>query len=169
MKALAELKQELQEGWKSIAEGWGQVRERAASALTRFKPTERSGVPVPSDQGGFFALTAPTWAMLAGEVFEDKHRIVVRLEVPGMEVKDFDLQVNDKLLVVRGEKGISREKTEGRYHLLECAYGSFHRAIALPAAVRADKVEASYRQGVLRIELPKLESTQPSLIEVKVR
>ncbi|MGH6626645.1 MAG: Hsp20/alpha crystallin family protein [Burkholderiaceae bacterium] len=169
MKAFAELKQDLQEGWKSIAEGWTHMRERTANALTRFKPTERSGAPVQRAQDGLAALTAPSWAMLAGEVFEGDRRIVVRLEVPGMEAKDFDLQVNDKLLIVRGEKDFSREKNVGHYHLLECAYGSFHRAIALPAAVRADKVEASYRQGVLRIELPKVESTPPRQVEVRVR
>ena len=168
MKAFAELKQELQEGWKSIAEGWSHVRERAANALTRFKPTDRSGAPVQSGEGGLFPLTAPAWAMLAGEVFEDSRRVVVRLEVLGMDAKDFDLQVTDSLLVVRGEKRFSREASEGCYRVLECAYGSFHRTIPLPMAVRADKVEASYRNGVLRIELPKVETAAARPIEVKV-
>jgi len=170
MKALSELKQDLQAGWKTVAEGWSHMREHAANALTRFKPAEGSGVratAITDDES--FPLRVPTWAMLAGEVFEDKNRIVVRLEVPGMEAKDFDLRVQDKLLVVRGEKSISRETGEGRYQLRECAYGSFHRAISLPAAVRSDRVEASYRNGVLRIELPKVTQATSKIIEVKVR
>lgn len=166
MKALSELKQDLRAGWRTVADGWSHLREHAANALTRFKPAEGSGVPGTKNQS--LALTAPAWAMLAGEVFEDDGRIVVRIEVPGMEAKDFDLSVQDNLLVVRGEKCHSRETGGGRYQLRECAYGSFHRTILLPAAVRSDQAQASYQRGVLRVELPKALPAQSKLIEVKV-
>jgi HSP20 family protein len=95
--------------------------------------------------------------MLGGEVFEDEQRIVVRLEVPGMEKSDLDIQVEDDQLVVAGEKRFERESTEGRWHTLQCAYGSFRRVIPLPAPVKSEEARASYRNGVLRVELPKRE------------
>jgi len=99
--------------------------------------------------------------MLGGDAFEDDERVVVRLEAPGMERDDFDVQVVGDALVVRGEKKFERESTEGRWRVLQCAYGSFHRSVPLPAAVRADAAQASYRNGVLRVELPKREPAAP--------
>jgi HSP20 family protein len=72
-----------------------------------------------------------------------------------MERDDFDLQVLDDYLVVRGEKQLERERTEGQYHVTECAYGSFERAIPLPGEVETGKARARYTRGVLRVELPK--------------
>ena len=101
------------------------------------------------------------WAMIGGDVFEDDRRVMVRLEVPGMERKDFHIEVLDDTLTVRGEKRFERESTEGRWRMLQCAYGSFQRTFALPAAVQADAAKASYRNGVLRIELRKLKPQAP--------
>lgn len=170
MNAITELKQGLSEGWKSIAEGWNHVRERAGSAMTRYR-SEAPGSPraaADPDSDGL-PLASPSWGLLLGEVFEDKDRIVVRLEAPGMDAKDFDLQVDGDLLRVRGEKRSSRESGDGRYRLLECAYGTFERSIRLPAEVRADKAAAAYRKGVLRIELPKVETRAPRQVTVKVK
>jgi len=69
---------------------------------------------------------------------------------------------------VRGEKRFERELTEGRWRVLQCAYGSFHRTVPLPAAVRGDAARASYRNGVLKVELPKLVPAQPRTVAVKV-
>jgi HSP20 family protein len=80
----------------------------------------------------------------------------VNLEVPGMEAGDFDIEVVEDLLVIRGEKRVEREDTGGgRYFLLERAYGAFERAIHLPAEVEQDRAEANYRRGVLSVSLPK--------------
>jgi HSP20 family protein len=59
------------------------------------------------------------------------------------------------VLIVRGEKGIQKEHTEGHYHVKECAYGRFERAIGLPDEVDSDQAQAGYKNGILRIELPK--------------
>ena len=72
-----------------------------------------------------------------------------------MEREDFTVQVVDDVLVVQGQKRSKREETRGRYHVLECAYGRFERAIALPAAVDPDAAAATYRRGVLTVDLPK--------------
>jgi HSP20 family protein len=101
-------------------------------------------------------------------VFEDDKRLVVRLEAPGMAKSDFDIQVQDGALVVRGEKRFERESTEGRWRVLQCAYGSFLRTVPLPTPVKGDQARASYRNGVLRVELPKLEPGPPQVTKISV-
>ena len=95
-------------------------------------------------------------------------KVVVRLEAPGMEGADFDIEVVENYLVIRGQKNIERERTDGRYHILECAYGSFERALPLPEDVVADKAKASYKRGVLRVELPKSAAARHRRIDVQV-
>lgn len=116
------------------------------------------------DDDCYFA--SDRWSMLGGEVFEDDKRLVVRLEVPGMVKDDFDLQVLEDALVVRGEKRF--ESSEGRWRVLQCAYGSFRRVVPLPTAVLADQARASYRNGALKIELPKAVPSSPKPRTIKV-
>ena len=85
-----------------------------------------------------------------------------------MHKQDFDIQVLDQYLVVRGEKQVERERSEGRYHVTECAYGSFERAIPLPEEVESAKAKASYKKGVLRVELPKSAASRRRTIHVDV-
>lgn len=166
MKAIAELKQGLSEGWKSFADGWDQIRQRAGTALTRYRRDRLPEHPQPVDD--HFPLASPNWGLLAGEVFEDRDKVVVRLEAPGMDLKDFDLQVEGRMLRIRGEKRSERETADGAWRMTERAYGSFERSIRLPAEVRVEKAGATYRQGVLRIELPKLQARAPKRVKVKV-
>ena len=168
MKAMAELKQGLSEGWKSLVEGWEQVRARAGTALTRYRRDRLPEHPEPVDDDDFW-LACPSWGLLAGEVFEDRDKVVVRLEAPGMDVKDFDLHAEGRMLRVRGEKHSRRESGEGAWRMTECAYGTFERTLRLPAEVRVDLAKATYRRAVLRIELPKLEARAPKRINVKVQ
>jgi HSP20 family protein len=93
---------------------------------------------------------------------------VVRLEVPGMDKNDLDIGVQDGALVVHGEKRFEQENTEGRYRVLQCAYGSFRRVVPLPVAVLADRAQATYRNGVLRVELPKAEHEMPRKTAIRV-
>lgn len=170
MNKMTEWKQGLGEVWHSVADGWRQLRERATGALTRFTPVRASapanpaGEPELGEPGHF---PAATWALLAGDVFEDDDKVVVRLEAPGLEKDDFDLEVRSDALVVRGEKRFEGERTEGRFRVRQCAYGSFHRAIPLPVPVQADRAHATYRNGVLRIELPKAAHARARRIEVR--
>ena len=78
------------------------------------------------------------------------------------------VQVVGDSLVVRGEKRFERESGEGRWRVVQCAYGSFHRSVPLPAAVKADEARASYRNGVLRVELPKQQPAQPKTLQIRV-
>jgi len=93
--------------------------------------------------------------VLAAELHDEDDRIVVRLEAPGMEKDDFDIEVNEQWLRVSGEKRVERQHSEVRYHIVECAYGRFERSIPLPEPVQSDGAKARYRCGVLTIELPR--------------
>jgi len=150
-----DIKQSVNSLWASATEGWQRLRRSAADSLTSFKSEDRVSLPPRSEVDDAFYLPSIGWSMLGGNVFEDDRRVVVRIEVPGMEKENFNIEVVDEMLVIRGQKRFERESSEGRYRLLQCAYGSFRREVSLPVPVQVDKAEATYRNGVLRIELPK--------------
>lgn len=163
-----ELKQGFASFWDSVAEGWQHLRRTASSALTGFRPGAQTNLPARSEVDDTFYLPSIGWSMLGGDVFEDEMRVVVRLEVPGMDKNEINVEVDGDTLVVRGEKRFQREETEGRYRVLQCAYGSFRRAVPLPVPVLADQAKASYRDGVLRVELPKRRVEAPKRQTVRV-
>lgn len=152
----------------SVSEGWDRLRHTASTALTRFLPSERTALPAAQDIDDGAFRPGNAWAMLGGDVFEDAERVLVRIEAPGLQKDDFDVQVQGQTLVVRGEKRFERESTEGRWRTLQCAYGAFERQIALPVPVKTDAARADYRQGVLRIELPKQAPATPQSVTVNV-
>ena len=106
--------------------------------------------------------------MLGGEVFEDEKRVVIRLEVPGLSKSDMDIEVYDGMLVVKGEKRFERENTDGRWRVMQCAYGTFRRVVPLSSPVLADQADATYKNGILRIELPKAAPDKPTGHTIKV-
>jgi HSP20 family protein len=167
MSTLQQLRHEVSHAWERVLEGWEHLYRRAAGALTRFSSGGRRGEPQDGDHQEI-ALRSSGWGLLAAEVFDDDDRVVVRLEAPGLDKEDLDLEVVDDYLVVRGEKQIARERTQGRYHVSECAYGCFERAIPLPDAVETGKASATYVKGVLRVELPKAPSTRRQTLTIKV-
>jgi HSP20 family protein len=152
---LDDLKQGFSTLWDSVAEGWQRLRQSAAGALIRFLPGEESNLPAKGEVDDSFYLPSHGWAFLGGDLFESADQLVVRIEIPGMRKEEFRIEVLDDILVVSGEKHFERESTEGRYRLLQCAYGSFRRTIPLPTRVLADQADARYADGVLRIVLPK--------------
>lgn len=164
MSTLEQMREGLHRVWDNLAEGWQQLRDTAANAITRFRPIKRSdNLQTTDDQ---YMLRGARWGLLAADVEEDDKRVIVRLEVPGMEASEFDISVAQDHLVVRGTKRAQREHTEGAYHIMECAYGAFERAIPLPCAVDETKTKARYKHGVLSVELPKTRSGQRRRIEV---
>ena len=110
------------------------------------------------------ALTGGTWAP-AVDVAEDAEKIPVKVEVPGMEEKDLRVNFEDGLLTVSGERQFER-KEDRNYHRIERAYGSFVRTFSLPRSVDATGIVASYRNGVLEIEIPKKEEAKPRQIQI---
>lgn len=107
------------------------------------------------------------WAP-AVDVSETADQVVVKAEVPGIEVKDIDISLTGDMLTIKGEKKSEREEKGESYHLVERSYGSFARSLKLPAVVDADKIEATYDKGVLTITCPKKEEVKPKAIEIKV-
>ena len=169
MATLRQISEGMGEAWEGLMDGWRRLYRRAAGAITRFGPGARDRRTADTQQSREIAIRSAGWGVLACEVYDDEDRVVVRLEAPGMEKDDFNLQVLEDHLVVRGEKQMERERSEGGYHITECAYGSFERAIPLPAGVETDAASASYRHGVLRVELPKSAAHRRRSISVKVK
>ncbi len=111
-------------------------------------------------------LWAEEWAP-AVDVAEAPDKVTVKAEVPGLDPKEIDISLVGDLLTIKGEKKSEREEKKETYHLVERSYGSFTRALRLPAAVNADKIEASYDKGVLTITCPKKEPVKPKAITIK--
>jgi HSP20 family protein len=102
------------------------------------------------------------------DVYEDEQRIVLKLEVPGMQESDFDIQMENNLLTVRGERKFEKEEKEENFHRIERRYGSFYRSFTVPNTVNAESIKASYDAGVLKIELEKRAEAKPKQIKVQV-
>lgn len=107
------------------------------------------------------------WAP-ALDVSETKDAIVVKAEVPGADPKDIQLSLQDQTLVLKGEKRHEKEEKDEHYYRAERSYGTFVRAVRLPAAVDGSKVTASFKQGVLVVTLPKAPAAKGSAIPIKV-
>jgi HSP20 family protein len=104
----------------------------------------------------------------AVDIYEDPQKVVLKLEVPGLEEKDLDVRVENHTLTVRGERKFEKEEKEENFHRIERRYGSFYRAFTLPSTVDVEHVNASYKAGVLRLELSKKPEAQPKQIKVNV-
>jgi HSP20 family protein len=103
----------------------------------------------------------------AVDVAETPEKVTVKAEIPGLDAKEIDISLVGDLLTIKGEKKSEREETKENYHLVERSYGSFSRALRLPAAVDVDQIDAKYDKGVLTITCPKKEPVKPKAIEIK--
>jgi HSP20 family protein len=101
------------------------------------------------------------------DIVDKNEAVVVTAELPGIKAEDVQLTVHDNMLTISGEKKESTEKREKDYYYAERRYGSFRRNIPLPNAVNPDKVEATCRDGVLTITLPKVEQAKAKTVKVK--
>lgn len=101
------------------------------------------------------------------DVSESDDAITVKAEMPGMEKEDIDITVSEGLLTLSGEKKDEHEEKKENYHVRESRYGSFRRTVRLPASVEADKIDASYKDGILTVSVPKSEKAKSKKIEVK--
>jgi len=102
------------------------------------------------------------------DVLETKNDLVVRAEIPGIDPKDIDISLANDILTIKGEKKQEIEEKEENYHLIERSYGSFTRMVRLPREVQSDKISASYKNGILKITLPKSEEAKKKEIKIKV-
>ncbi len=107
------------------------------------------------------------WPMRV-DIREDENQIVIKADVPGMEQKDINVNVDNGQLTISGERKFNDEENKDNYHRLERAYGKFSRSFSLPNTTDTGKISAAYTNGVLEVTLPKLEEAKPRSIQVKV-
>ena len=119
------------------------------------------------NEGGDSPLTTASFVP-AVDIYEDPQKVVLKLEVPGIEEKDLDVRVENHTLTVKGERKFEKEEKEENFHRIERRYGSFYRAFTLPSTVDTENVQASYNAGVLKLELKKKAEAQPKQIKVSV-
>jgi HSP20 family protein len=111
------------------------------------------------------AVTAASFTP-AVDVYENNEKVVLKLDIPGIQEKDLDIRVENQILTVRGERKFESEEKEENFHRIERRYGSFFRSFSLPTTVDTENVEASYNAGVLKLELKKKASAQPRQIKI---
>src|SRR5438105_1883191 len=108
-----------------------------------------------------------TWAPLV-DVYEDADGITLKAELPEVDAKDVDIQVEGNTLTLKGERKLEKEDKREGYHRIERTYGSFSRTFTLPNTVDVEHITAESKDGVLRVFLPKKAETKPRQIKVAV-
>ena len=141
--------------WKDLEE----LEKRLSSVLG----------PAPSTVGGEKkeAIAVAEWSPLV-DITEDEKKYVVKAEIPEMKKEDIKINVHDDVLTVSGERKYEKEEKGKKYHRVERAYGSFMRSFTLPEDADGTKVNAEYKDGILKVHLPKSEKAKPKAIEVKI-
>ena len=159
-----QVKQGAGQALASLSQGWRELKDRASGALTHFHSRD-------DKSAGETASELPSlgsWGFLAADVTDGKDGVVVRLEAPGMGRSDFKIELRGQTLSIQGDKRIEREFQGDGHHTIQSAYGSFRRDVPLPATVNADMAKATYRDGVLRVVLPKIEGAPSRRLSVQV-
>ncbi|HEX6531136.1 MAG TPA: Hsp20/alpha crystallin family protein [Nitrospira sp.] len=155
------------------------------SVLTRWEPFTRWGPlkeledmekrlstifgrsPIATDGEKKEAISVTEWSPLV-DISEDDKEYIVKAEIPEMKKEDIKINVHDDVLTVSGERKYEKEEKGKKYHRVERAYGSFMRSFALPENSDGSKISAEYKDGVLKVHLPKSEQAKKKAIEVKI-
>ncbi|HEX2832137.1 MAG TPA: Hsp20/alpha crystallin family protein [Thermoanaerobaculia bacterium] len=125
-----------------------------------FEPFARFSVAADED------LVSGAWVPPV-DVAETQDKILVRAEVPGLKQEDIQIEFENGLLTLKGERRLT--KNDGMtWHRVERTYGNFSRTFTLPRSVDAEKIAATYREGILEIEVPKREEAKPKQIHIAV-
>jgi HSP20 family protein len=152
----------------------GQARRRCIMPIVRWDPF--SDVVQFRDEVGrwFDALDkkgegkkATVWAPDV-DIKETDHDVQLKADLPGMKKEDIDISLDDDQLIIKGERKYEKEEKDKDFVRIERSYGSFYRSFNIGVPVKADKIKASYKDGVLDIVIPKAEVKKPKKIEVKV-
>ncbi len=105
----------------------------------------------------------------AVDVIDEKDKLRIKADLPGVDKDSVEINIEDGVLTIKGERKEEKEEKEKNYYRRECFYGVFSRSIGLPAEVDIEKAEANYKDGVLEIILPKKEESKPKQIKLKVK
>jgi HSP20 family protein len=107
------------------------------------------------------------WAP-AVDIYEQEGHIVLKAELPGLDPQNVDIRLENNVLTLRGERKIDNEVKRENYHRVERAYGSFTRSFTLPSVVDQEHIKADYKDGVLKVTLPKRDEAKPKQISISV-
>jgi HSP20 family protein len=100
------------------------------------------------------------------DIYEDKDRLVLEADLPGMKREDFEISVENNVITLRGERKFEKKVEGDNYHRVERSYGSFTRSFTLPQTITAEGAAAEFENGILRVSLPKREETKARKIEI---
>jgi HSP20 family protein len=117
--------------------------------------------------GGKELITVTEWAPTV-DIIEDEKEYVVKADLPEVKKEDVKVTVEDDVLTITGERKVEKEDKGKKYHRLERAYGNFLRSFTLPPGAEGIKVSAEFKDGVLKVHLPKSEKPKTKTVEVKV-
>ncbi|TAJ26845.1 MAG: Hsp20/alpha crystallin family protein [Nitrospirae bacterium] len=124
-------------------------------------------LPVRKEGGKDEAMTVAEWAPLV-DIVEDEKEYLIKAELPEVKKEDVKVTVQDEVLTITGERKYEKEEKGKKYHRVERAYGSFERSFTLPEDADGAKVNAEFKDGILKVHVAKSEKVKPKSIEVKV-
>jgi HSP20 family protein len=104
----------------------------------------------------------------ACDIYEDEHKLLLKLEVPGIQQNDIDVRLENQTLTVKGERKFASDEKEENFHRIERRFGSFVRSFTLPVTVDTNAISAKYDAGVLTISLAKKEAAKPKQVKIEV-
>ncbi|MDJ0735976.1 MAG: Hsp20/alpha crystallin family protein [Nostocaceae cyanobacterium] len=104
----------------------------------------------------------------AAEISETDDAIILKLEIPGMEAKDLDIEVTEKAVAISGERKSQTKSEDNGNTRSEFYYGKFQRVVPLPAPIQNTKVSAEYKNGILHLTLPKTEAEKNKVVKVNL-
>ncbi|HEY5778369.1 MAG TPA: Hsp20/alpha crystallin family protein [Terrimicrobiaceae bacterium] len=113
------------------------------------------------------SMTVSEWTPLV-DITEDEKEYLIKAELPEVKKEDVKVTVENGVLTITGERKFEKEEKEKKYHRIERAYGSFMRSFTLPDTAPGDKVNAEFKDGVLKVHLPKSAEAKPKAIDVNV-
>ena len=137
--------------------------EEAQSRLARFLGL----APAHGNNRDKEPLTVTQWAPSV-DIAEDEKEWLVKVDLPEVKKEDVKVTVENGVLAITGERKFEKEEKDKKYHRIERAYGNFLRSFALPAVADGSRVNAEFKDGVLKVHLPKSEKAKPKAVEVKV-
>ena len=111
-------------------------------------------------------LTTTSSFVPAVDVYEDEHKVTLKLEIPGINQEDVDIRLENNTLTVRGERKFEKEEKEENFHRIERSYGRFTRSFTLPSSVDPENVNAEFENGVLKVAIPKREEWKSRQIKI---
>jgi len=117
--------------------------------------------------GDWMPMRMPRVMTPALDVYEDKDHVTVETPLVGIDPSRVNIEIEDSILKIIGQSEHQSEVDDKNYYRKEIRYGAFHRAVALPKAVIGEKAEATYKDGILKITIPKAEEAKPRRITVK--